>query len=293
MKRKMVLAAAILVLLAGTWAVISRAGVEQEWKAAVELPETEADSPWKLQAEFAGLETISGEGLAWDSLTLKLDYSDAGWLNFLGYPVLVDYQWMGKWYTVYERGQYYNVLAIHRNERSTRELTLRFPDGLFGRAGMYRVRLTVQGWKTQEVREVGQCTFRVSEPTGKVEGARENDFDRWDINSLEDSFDESLTLSPRRTYFDDEGIARLEFGLVCDRDIFYFNHDDMRVDMLWQGDWYTVSAPVAIRGYAEGGECVPGKEYIMTQKIPSQVLGHPGTYRLYWGGAAYCEFTVE
>lgn len=293
MKRKIVLAAAILVLLAGAWVVISRIGVEPEWKAAVELPETEADSPWKLQAEFGGLETVSGEGLAWDSLMLRMDCAEGGLLSFYGYPVLVDYWWFGKWYTVCESEQYYYVASSYYDTGGPKEQALRFPDGLFGRAGMYRVRLTVQGWKTKEVREVGQCTFWVGEPTGKVEDAQVNDFYRWDKCSGEDSIDKSLTLTPKRTYIDDEGVARLEFGLVCDSDYYYYGPDYMRVDMLWQGDWYTVSARDTFRAYAAGGECVPGQEYIHSAEIPRQVLRHPGTYRLYWGDVAYCEFTVK
>lgn len=262
------------------------------WETAQDMPS--AGEPWRVDMKFRGARRPCSEGLAWDETMFTVLVQDGGVLSFYGEPVLVDYCFWGKWYTVYEGDKYYTIYPEGAEKGGL--LRLRFPQGLFSREGLYRVRLAVRKHGDGELAQVGSCQFRegyMARSAGPVDGADYNDFDRWDKCSGEDNINESLTLTPKRTYIDDEGVARLEFGLVCDSDYYYYGPDYMRVDMLWQGDWYTVSARDTFRAYAAGGECVPGQEYIHSAEIPRQVLRHPGTYRLYWGDVAYCEFTVK
>lgn len=289
----------VLVLIAimlGAWAItglVIKPQIRIMGREAEEMPQIEPDSPWRVNVEFAGVETISGEGLAWDELTLRPEDEEPTLLSFYGWPVLVDYWWMGRWYTIDEHEQYYLIRWGNGDSRDTKELELRFPNGLFGRRGLYRVRLTVQRWKTGELLEAGGCTFWVDKPTHEVEGTWDNDFESWYKLDDDDFIDEHISLSFKGSYIYEGAQPHLVFGLTCDRDFFYYGTDTMRVDMLWQGNWYTVSAPFADRLISTQEGCVPGQEYIRTREIPQQVLKHKGKYRLYWGGVAYCEFTVR
>lgn len=291
MKRKIILAAAILALLAVSCIAIGWACVPPEWRPVEEFPRVETDSPWNLRAEFAGLETISGDGLAWDSLTLRMGSTEGNSLDFYDDLVLVDYMFLGRWMNVYEGRHYYGVYRSFEDIEGPVDVRLRVPAGTFGKSGRYRARLIKKDWQTGEEREAGRCSFRISEPTREVEGTAFNDFSGWyRLDGHEDYIDETITLTSRRLFTEDR-TARLEFTLVPERDIYTCNAE-FRVDILWQGEWYCVSPPYAVPAYAGFCRCVPKQEYIMTQEVPRQVLGHPGTYRLYWGGAAYCEFTV-
>lgn len=298
MKRENWQVRTVLVLIAimlGAWAVtglVIKPKIGIMGTEAAELPKIEQDSPWRVKVEFAGLETVSGEGLAWDSLELEVESSEGQMLNFYDEPVLADYWFLGKWRQVLDSRQTYNIYHSAAGYEGPRENKLRFPAGTFGRFGLYRVRLVKTGWKTKEAREAGSCAFLVTKPTKKVEGMLDNDFESWYKLDGDDYINEHISLKFMGSYIYKDARPHLVFGLTCDREG-YSRGALMRVDRLWQGEWYAVSGMGAVRGYAMCGEVVPGEEQVMTREIPPQVLRHKGKYRLYWGGAAYCEFTVS
>lgn len=286
---------ALIAVMLGAWAVtgmVIKPQIGIMGREAAELPQIEPDSPRRVEVEFAGVETVSGEGLAWDSLKLVAESSEGQMLDFYDEPVLIDYWFLGKWYEVLDSRHTYFLSHSFVGYEGPQENELRFPAGTFGKFGLYRVRLVNTGWKTKEPRESGSCTFWVTKPTQKVEGAWDNDFESWYKLDGEDFINEHISLSFKGSYIYEDARPSLVFGLTCDQE-WYSYGARMRVDRLWQGDWYAVSGMGPVPMYAMQGEAVPGEEQIMTTALPKQVLEHKGQYRLYWGGAAYCEFTVK
>lgn len=287
----------VLVLIAimlGAWAItglVIKPQIRIMGREAEEMPQIEPDSPWRVNVEFAGVETISGEGLAWDSLKLVIESTEGQMLDFYDEPVLIDYWFLGKWYQVLDSRHTYSVYHSYVDYAGPQENKLRFPAGTFRRFGLYRVRL-VTAWKTKEPGEAGSCTFWVDKPTHEVEGTWDNDFESWYKLDDDDFIDEHISLSFKGSYIYEGAQPHLVFGLTCDQE-WYSYGERMRVDRLWQGEWYTVSGMEPMRMYAMCGEAVPWEEQVMTQELPPQVLKHKGKYRLYWGGVAYCEFTVR
>ena len=278
-------AAGVLALALAVWAALGF--VTGAWisfgKKAVALQ----NSQFQVEAEFAGLETISGDGLAWDSLNLTLECQEGRSIGFYEERVLAEYWFLGRWYELQEQKHTYSV------DDEPEERQFRFPAGLFGKRGLYRVRLVKTDLETRDPMEAGRCEFWVINPTQSVEGAGNNDFDHWyRLGDHEDYLDEHMSLSFKSIYCDQNARTQVVFGLISDRS-YYTCNAERRVDMLWQGEWYTVWSMGAVPAYAGHGICVPGEEIVMTEEIPGQVLGHKGRYRLYWGGAAYCEFEIE
>ncbi|MCI9224112.1 MAG: hypothetical protein HFE91_01430 [Acutalibacter sp.] len=258
------------------------------WKEPEELPP--AREEWLMEAGGSfEITQLSGEGLAWDRLSIWLKPSGEGNFGFYAAPVILDYKWCGWWYTVYEGEECYTV---HSGDGGAVGVDLRFPSGIFHRDGRYRVRLGIKNSRQDGIYQVCSYEFKAKYRDGPAEGMEANDYDSWQEAREEDTDNGRITLTPRRTYTDGDGRAMLEFSVLFNEDSYSMGIDS-RVDRLWQGRWYTVSGPDIQRGAATGGSGEPGQEFITAAAIPGKVLQHPGTYRLYWGHTYYCEFTVE
>ncbi len=233
---------------------------------------------------------LCGEGLAWERLSISLKPPREGVYDFYNDPLLLDYSFLGRWHTVYEGEDCYTVKSL---DGGPVRVDLRLPSGIFHRDGRYRLRLGKRGREPEDAYEVCRYEFTAKNQPGPAQGMEPNDFDSWYEPTWDgDTDDGRVTLTSLRTYTDSDGRALLEFSVRLNEDS-YSRGIDSRVDRLWQGSWYTVSGPDIERTAATGGQGEPGEEFTASNAIPEKVLCHPGTYRLYWGHAYYCEFTVE
>lgn len=282
-RRTWPIALGIFVLMIGAWIFIGRDFYWPQFDAE-EYRQIGEDSPWRVDVKFAGVNTVSWEGMAWDSLKLELDCPGLDTLEFDEETVVVDYWLMGRWYFVYGERHCYTV-----HHDGAGETEMRFPAGEFGRIGLYRVRL-LRELPSGSVQEAGSCKFLVLCPTRAVWGAKENLFDHWQkVEAGSDYIDWDVTLTPTREFY---AYGKDMLAFVMNNDPEDYDCDrDARIDMLWNGGWYTVSESVAV-SLASTEETTWGAREIYAE-IPRKVMRCPGIYRLYWGRVAYCEFTVE
>lgn len=289
-RRELLAFAAVILLIAAAAAglalhdYVSASSSFPLWKEPETLPQAEEKDRLTVTNVY-DMSQPCGEGLAWDELTLCLQRPGAGIVYYTG-PVIVDYSWGGRWHTVYEGDADYCIYAPRGEAVRT---AFRFPSGLFHRDGRYRVKLAVRT-RSGEAIEICSYEFTSKHRGGPVEGMGANDFPSWQRLEEEDEVSEDITLTAEGITVDG-GRTMLEYRWV-NRGEPCGSHNEYRVDRLWQGDWYTVSAARALRGTDMGDPMTPG-EHTDAVKIPSQIPEHPGGYRIYWYGTGYCEFTVE
>lgn len=201
----------------------------------------------------------------------------------------VDYLLEGEWYTV-SPSRFVPAYALqHTTEPGVEYIESQAicPEVL-DHPGVYRLY-----WDG-----LGYCQFY--SPGRSTEGAEENVYTVWKrADSENDRIDPDISLTFRRIVAEDPAWEEghppmLELELINQKSSFFYCPDCWRIDYLYAGEWYRADEPRDCHCVAAREETEPGLRYVRQRPIDCpEVLGRPGTYRLYWDGVGYCQFQVE